>query len=80
MEIDERFLKKWKEVYVKMLSVARERVVAELSRYIIFLKESPHKAGYTYFALLFCVFYCSCFPYYVDLDLAGVFQFAFYLP
>lgn len=38
MEIDERLLKKWKEVYVKMLSVARERVVAELSRDVEYYK------------------------------------------
>ena len=38
MEIDEKFLKKWKEVYVKMLSVALERVVAELSRDVEYYK------------------------------------------
>lgn len=38
MEIDEEFLKKWKEVYVKMLSVALERVVAELARDIEYYK------------------------------------------
>ena len=38
MEIDEKFLKKWKEVYVKMLSVALERVVAELAKDIEYYK------------------------------------------